>query len=98
MVVKSNKENSISLADAPAIPGLAFRHFRGDEDYPALDIRVDDHAEPIAELRRLLEVSLDRFQPFAACLPRRGDPVGELDRTRIEARIEAFQRERRTHS
>jgi len=71
---------------------------QGDEDYPALDIRVDDHPEPIAELRRLLEVSLDRFQPFAACLPRRGDPVGELDRTRIEARIEAFQRERRTHS
>src|SRR5437868_11452076 len=27
---------SISVPDAPAIPGLSFRHFRGDEDYPAL--------------------------------------------------------------
>jgi uncharacterized Ntn-hydrolase superfamily protein len=68
----------------------------GDEDYPELDIRVDDHAEPIAELRRLYDVSLERFQPFIACLPGRRDPVGELDRTRIEARIEAFQRQHAT--
>src|SRR5437773_4467350 len=27
-----------------------------DEDYPQLDLRVDDHAEPLAELRRLYEV------------------------------------------
>jgi len=67
----------------------------GDEDYPELDIRVDDHPEPIVELRRLVEVSLERFQPFVACLPGRHDPVGELDRARIEQRIEAFQRQRR---
>ena len=53
-------------------------------------MRVDDHAEPIAELRRLYAVSLQRFQPFVACLPGRHDPVGELDRARIEARVEAF--------
>jgi len=63
----------------------------GDEDYPELDIRVDDHAEPVAELARLYEVSLQRFQPFVACLAGRHDAVGELDRTRIEVRIEAFQ-------
>ena len=62
----------------------------GDEDYPELDLRVDDHTEPIVELRRLYEVSLQRFQPFVACLAGRHDPTGELDRTRIEARIEAF--------
>ena len=62
----------------------------GDEDYAELDLRVDDHAEPIAELQRLYEVSLQRFQPFVACLAGRHDPVGELDRARIEARIEAF--------
>jgi uncharacterized Ntn-hydrolase superfamily protein len=63
---------------------------QGDEDYPELDIRVDDHAEPMAELRRLYEVSLQRFQPFVACLAGRDRPAGELDRARIEARIEAF--------
>jgi len=67
----------------------------GDEDYPELDLRVDDHTEPITELQRLYDVSLQRFQPFVACLPGRKDPVGELDRTRIEARIEAFVAARR---
>ena len=63
----------------------------GNEDYAELDLRVDDHAEPITELQRLYDVSLQRFQPFVACLAGRHDPVGELDRARIEARIEAFQ-------
>lgn len=67
---------------------------QGDEDHAELDLRVDDHAEPIAELRRLHTVSLQRFQPFIACLAGRHDPVGELDRVRIEARIEAFQASR----
>jgi uncharacterized Ntn-hydrolase superfamily protein len=62
----------------------------GDEDYPSLDLRVDDHAEPIVELRRLYEKSLERFQPFVACLAGRHDPVGLLQRDAIEARIEAF--------
>jgi len=63
----------------------------GDEDHPELDLRVDDHAEPVQELQRLHDVSLQRFQPFMACLPGRHDPVGELDRGRIEGRIERFQ-------
>jgi uncharacterized Ntn-hydrolase superfamily protein len=67
----------------------------GDEDHPELDLRVDDHAEPVRELHRLYDVSLQRFQPFVACLPGRHDPVGELDRGRIEARIEAFLATRR---
>ena len=62
----------------------------GDEDHPALDLRVDDHAEPVQELHRLYDVSLQRFQPFMACLPGRHDTVGELDRGRIEAAIERF--------
>jgi len=63
---------------------------QGDEDHPALDLRVDDHEEPVRELRRLYDVSLQRFQPFMACLPGRHDTVGELDRSRIEAAIERF--------
>ncbi len=63
---------------------------QGDEDYAELDLRVDDHAEPLLELQRLHAVSLQRFQPFLACLPGRHDAVGELDRTRIEARITQF--------
>ena len=70
---------------------------QGDEDRLALDLRVDDHAEPVHELARLYEVSLERFQPFVACLPGRANPAGELDRTRIEAAIEAFHAHRSAH-
>jgi len=62
----------------------------GDEDYPSLDLRVDDHEEPLAELRRLYAKSLERLQPFIACLPGRHDPVGLLQRDEIERRVEAF--------
>jgi len=66
----------------------------GDEDWPDLDLRVDDHAEPVLELQRLYRKSLERYQPFMACLAGRHDPVGLTDRTEIEARIERFTRER----
>lgn len=61
-----------------------------DQDYPALDLRVDDHAEPLVELRRLYEVSLERFQPFVACLASRERPSGLIDRNLIEAEIARF--------
>jgi uncharacterized Ntn-hydrolase superfamily protein len=64
------------------------------EDYPFLDLRVDDHAEPLAELRRLYEVSLERYQPFVSCLPSRKRPAGITDRAAIEREIERFQKSR----
>lgn len=69
--------------------GAALR-IHGDEDYPQLDLRVDDHPEPITELHRLYEKSLERFQPFVSCLAGRHSPAGLIDRTQIEARIQAF--------
>jgi len=67
---------------------------QGDEDRRELDLRVDDHAEPVAELRRIYEVSLDRFQAFVACLAGRHDAGGVTDRDEIEARIAAFHANR----
>ena len=64
------------------------------EDYPFLDLRVDDHAEPLTELRRLYEVSLERYQPFVSCLPSRTRPAGITDRASIEHEIERFQKSR----
>lgn len=60
------------------------------EDYPFLDLRVDDHPEPLRELRRLYRVSLERFQPFVGCLATRARPVGIIDRPQIEAEIARF--------
>lgn len=65
------------------------------EDYPFLDLRVDDHAEPLRELRRLYDKSLERFQPFVACLPSRARPAGITDRAAIEAAVARFQVARR---
>ena len=60
------------------------------EEYPMLDLRVDDHAEPLRELRRLYDKSLERFQPFVACLPSDARPAGIVDREVIEREIERF--------
>ena len=65
-----------------------------DEDYLQLDLRVDDHEEPLLELRRSYDKSLERFQPFLSCLPGRHNPVGLTDRTLIEAQIERFHQAR----
>jgi uncharacterized Ntn-hydrolase superfamily protein len=46
------------------------------EDYPFLDLRVDDHADPLAELARLEEVSRKRFVHVAHFLAKRHDPSG----------------------
>ena len=68
-----------------------------DEDHPQLDLRVDDHAEPVNELQRLYRKSLERYQPFIACLAGRHDGVGLLDRGEIEARVERFRAAQRGH-
>src|SRR6185369_2847687 len=62
------------------------------EAYPFLDIRVDDHPEPLAELRRLYEVSLQRYQPFVRCLPSKARPAGITDRALIEEEIARSQK------
>jgi uncharacterized Ntn-hydrolase superfamily protein len=60
------------------------------EAYPFLDLRVDDHPEPLEELQRLYVKSLERYQPFVACLPGRARPSGVTDRASIEAEILNF--------
>ena len=51
------------------------------EDFPDLDIRVDDHADPLPELRRLLALWRRHWPSRKAWAPEQGQPVG-LDRPR----------------
>lgn len=44
------------------------------EAYATLDLRVDEHAEPVAELRRVLEVARHQLVPFIDGMPTRDDP------------------------
>jgi uncharacterized Ntn-hydrolase superfamily protein len=61
----------------------------GDEEWSALDLRVDDHADPLAELERLEQVSRERWVHFRQYLPSRENPAGITDRETIDAGIEA---------
>jgi uncharacterized Ntn-hydrolase superfamily protein len=58
------------------------------DPYPDLDIRADDHPDPLAELRRLHRVSLERFAVFRRFLPGNDSASGTLDRAAIDAAIE----------
>jgi uncharacterized Ntn-hydrolase superfamily protein len=57
------------------------------EDYPLYDLRVDDHADPLAELARLEEVARRRWVHFRRCMPSRGRPSGLVDRAELERLI-----------
>lgn len=57
------------------------------DPYPDLDIRADDHPDPLAELRRLHRVSLERFAVFRRYLAGAADPWGTLDREAIDAAV-----------
>jgi uncharacterized Ntn-hydrolase superfamily protein len=61
----------------------------GEEDWSDLDLRVDDHSDPLAELQRLEEVSRERWVHFRKFLPSRKNPAGVTDRQIIDAGIEA---------
>jgi uncharacterized Ntn-hydrolase superfamily protein len=59
----------------------------GEEEWSDLDLRVDDHPEPLIELERLERVSRERWTHFRKFLPSRRNPVGVTDRAIIDAEI-----------
>jgi uncharacterized Ntn-hydrolase superfamily protein len=63
------------------------------EVYPYLDIRVDDHPDPVTELRRLYEESKAEYLPFKDKLPSAANPHGIFGKALAEAII-AEQAER----
>jgi uncharacterized Ntn-hydrolase superfamily protein len=61
----------------------------GDEEWSTLDLRVDDHRDPLGELERLEQVSRERWVHFRKYIPTRKNPGGITDRATIDAGIEA---------
>ena len=55
------------------------------EDFPDLNIRVDDHAAPLPELQRLLAIWRRDREPGLRNAPRKADPAGLIDLDAIEA-------------
>ncbi len=48
------------------------------EPYPYLDLRVDEHPDPVAELRRVYEVAKRELLPFVEAMPTRENPKGDF--------------------
>ena len=63
----------------------ALRVWREDP-YPVLDIRVDDHPDPITELARLHEVAFVRWVAFREAASSRDRPGGITDRSWVDRR------------
>ena len=61
----------------------------GEEEWSDLDLRVDDHGDPLTELGRLEAVSRERWVHFRKYLPSRKNPAGVTDRAVIDAGIAA---------
>ena len=55
------------------------------EDFPDLNLRVDDHAAPLTELRRLLGIWRVEGQPRVGMAPSKANPSGFIDMEAIEA-------------
>ena len=62
------------------------------EDYAEMNLRVDDHAEPLAELRRLYDKAHERFVPYLRCSPSKARPWGITDRAAIEREIASHKK------
>jgi uncharacterized Ntn-hydrolase superfamily protein len=45
------------------------------EDYPWIDLRVDEHRHPVAELRRIYTIFLLQVRPFLDGMPKKGKPA-----------------------
>ena len=55
------------------------------EDFPDLNLRVDDHGEPLEELRRLLSIWKTESAPGLKSTPSKANPSGLVDLDTIEA-------------
>lgn len=66
-----------------------------DQDYPWLDLRVDDHADPLEELRRLYSVAQERYLIMLDMMATRENPHGLTDREKIDKKIQALEEQQK---
>ena len=64
------------------------------EDFPWLDLRIDDHLDPLTELRRLYDVAQERYLHIAEVMPSSAGFSGLTDRAPLDA-ANADEEERR---
>jgi len=72
----------------------AMKIFRG-QPYADLDLRVDDLADPLREIRRLLLVADERYTIFKTAMPTTENFSGMTDRRPLDQAIATAEQERR---
>lgn len=65
------------------------------QPYPFIDIRADDHSDPLSELRRLLAVSEERYMLFAQAMATVEDFSGMVDRGPLDDAIAKSEQHRK---
>jgi uncharacterized Ntn-hydrolase superfamily protein len=71
-------------------------HVVHTEEYPYCDLRVDDHPDPVAELRRVFSI-FQREEPFLQAMPRRDDYTPQWEATiRMREMLESSLEEEAT--
>jgi uncharacterized Ntn-hydrolase superfamily protein len=58
-----------------------------EEEYSLLDLRVDDHADPLTELERLEAVARQSWVHVRRVLPNRKEPHGVLEKAAADTRV-----------
>lgn len=64
-----------------------------DQDYSLLDLRADDHPDPLAEIERLEIIARQSWVHVRRLLPNSTNPSGLLDHSEADARIKASMAE-----
>ena len=59
----------------------------GDDEWSSLDVRVDDHPDPLGELERLETVSRQEWVRYRPFVPTRRHPAGVTDHAIIDAAV-----------
>lgn len=69
-LLASLKLGQVAGGDKRGKQSAALR-IHGCEQYPMLDLRVDEHVEPIDELERILKIAKIQYLPFVEAMPAR---------------------------
>lgn len=56
------------------------------EDYPLLDLRADEHEDPVRELRRIYGVAQTDLIPLTSAMPTKENPRGDYDLEEMRAK------------
>ncbi|WP_368653135.1 DUF1028 domain-containing protein [Ornithinibacillus sp. 4-3] len=55
-----------------------------EEEYPYMDLRVDEHVDPVQELRRIFTLAQEQLVPRMKLMPTKKNPAGINDRAAME--------------